>query len=91
MLNKLKTDTKGYDIRFIPVESFDKEILSKATLETFPISTQRINWVDDDFMNDDSFEFDFEAFEIIDSGAVYLNPKHFSVEQLIAVLNNPYA
>ena len=49
---------------------------------------QNITWIDDYFMNDASIEFDFEAFEIIDSGALYLNPKHFSVEQFISVLKS---
>lgn len=41
---------------------------------------------DDDFMNDENIEFDFEAFDIIDSNIKYVNPKHFSVLDLINAL-----
>ena len=44
--------------------------------------------VADDFLNDEDIAFDFESFEIIDSGTEYVNPKHFSVSGLINVLNN---
>lgn len=87
ILAKLKADTKEYDIQYIPVKSFEEETLNKELLEKYHGDFGRIEWIDDDFMNDDSIEFDYEAFEIIDSGALYLNPKHFSVNQLISVMN----
>ncbi len=87
MLDKLKAETKEYNIKYIPIKSFEEEFLNKALLESHLDCTQDIEWVDDDFMNDDTIEFDFDAFEIIDSGVTYLNPNHFSVEQLISVLN----
>lgn len=43
-------------------------------------------WIDDDFMSDENIEFDFEAFDSIDSGEKYLNPKHFSLENSIDTL-----
>ena len=42
-----------------------------------------IRWIDDVFLNDEKIEFDYEAFDIIDSGAEYINPKHFSAKELI--------
>ena len=44
--------------------------------------------IDDDFMNDDTIAFDYDAFDLIDSGIAYLNPCHFSVNQLITALKN---
>lgn len=88
MLSKLKADTEEYNIQFCPVESFEEEFLTKEELEPYLDCVNGINWVDDDFMNDESIEFDFDAFEKIDSGEIYLNPKHFSVNQLVAVLNS---
>ena len=41
------------------------------------------NYIDDDFMNYEDAEFDFVAFCKIDDGIHYLNPKHFSIQQLI--------
>lgn len=38
-------------------------------------------------MSDENIEFDFEAFEIIDSGEKYVNPKHFSVVDIVAALS----
>jgi hypothetical protein len=39
------------------------------------------------FMLDENIPFDFEAFELLDSKVNYLNPKHFSVSQLVYALN----
>ncbi|SFU94150.1 hypothetical protein [Butyrivibrio sp. M55] len=86
ILSKLKAETKEYNLKFVSVENFEGEYLSKELLESYFSCLQNITWIDDDFMYDASIEFDFEAFEIIDSGALYLNPKHFSVEQFISVL-----
>ena len=89
MQSKLLNDTEGYNISFIPVESFEVECLNRETLEQISEyfnNWESILWVDDDFMNDENREFDFPAFEIIDSGTKYLNPRHFSLKQLISVL-----
>lgn len=89
MLSKLMTDTEGYNVSLIPVENFSEECLSLEDLEQvseFSDYLKGINMIDDDFMYDENKEFDFAAFEIIDSGAKFINPKHFSVEQLISVL-----
>ncbi len=87
MLNMLKEDTKEYDVKFIPVENFDAEILTREAVESWLNGAKDIKWIDDDFMNGEEIEFDFAVFETIDSGITYLNPKHFSAEQLISVLN----
>ncbi|SKA71067.1 hypothetical protein SAMN02745111_02152 [Eubacterium uniforme] len=87
LLTKLKADTEEFDIKYIPVKNFETEVLNKELLEEYFDKSRKIEWIDDDFMNDDSIEFDYEAFEIIESGIKYLNPKHFSVNQLISSLN----
>lgn len=63
---KFCKDTKDYKFSYIRIESLLEEY-------------KGIIWIDDDFMNDDTMEFDYEAFEVIDSGVDYLNPKHFSI------------
>lgn len=52
-----------------------------------PEFLQDIIWINDDFMLDENIPFDFEAFELIDRKVNYLNPKHFSVSQLVYALN----
>ena len=87
-LVKLEEDTREYNMRFVPIKSFDAEILSQKSLETMMHMPQDFKWIDDDFMNDDTIAFDYEAFDLIDSGVAYLNPCHFSVNQLISALKN---
>lgn len=48
----------------------------------------KVVWIDDDFLSDESIQFDFKAFEIIENKIIYLNPKHFSVLQLINALRH---
>lgn len=88
MFQKLKHDTEGYNISLIAVEDFDSEVLKKEDI--MPITDYYIEpiWIDDDFMRDETIPFDFDAFEVIDSGVKYLNPKHFSVRQLVAAIDD---
>ncbi len=83
MLAKFQADTEEYGLIYIPVDSFDAEEFYLDRQMKIPHFLEPIMWIDDDFMNDENIEFDFEAFDIIDSGEKYLNPKHFSVEKLI--------
>ena len=39
-------------------------------------------------MTDETIPFDFDSFAFMDDGVPYLNPKHFSVMQLIAVMES---
>lgn len=52
-----------------------------------PKTFGNVEWIDDDFMNDENIPFDYDSFEKIDSGIPYLNPKHFSVKNLVSVAN----
>ena len=52
-----------------------------------PLLLKNVIWINDDFMNDEDIEFDFEAFEMIDGGEKYMNPKHFSVADLVDALS----
>jgi hypothetical protein len=83
MMDKFQADTEEYGLVYIPVESFEAEEFYLDTEMEIPHLLESIIWVDDDFMSDENIEFDFETFDIIDSGEKYLNPKHFSVENLI--------
>ncbi len=51
-----------------------------------PSFLSKITWISDDFLSDENIDFDFEAFEIIDSGVIYLNPNHFSVMEMITAI-----
>ena len=53
-----------------------------------PDYLQEIIWIDDDFLSDDKLDFDYDAFELIDSKVSYLNPKHFSVYQMVCALKS---
>ncbi len=83
MVAKLQADTEEYGLVYIPVDSFVAEEFYLDMEMRIPHLLESVVWVDDDFMSDENMEFDFEAFDIIDSGEKYLNPKHFSVENLI--------
>lgn len=82
---KLKKETEEYGITYIAVDDFYQELLC-IDVENVPECLKNIIWIDDDFMSDENIPFDFEAFELIDSRVNYLNPKHFSVSQLINAL-----
>lgn len=86
MLTKLKKDTEEYELVCIPVNSFEKDEFYIDREMKIPLLLKNIIWIDDDFMNDENIEFDFEAFDIIDSGEKYINPKHFSVMDLVNAL-----
>jgi len=88
MLEKLQNDTKEYGITYIAVDNFETEILFVNQEKELPEYLNEVVWIDDDFLRDESIPFDYEAFEIIDSKVEYLNPKHFSVIQLIRVLES---
>lgn len=87
MHQKLKKDTEEYELVFIPVHSFETEELYIDIEKEIPAFLKNIVWADDDFMSDENIEFDFETFEIIDSGKKYVNPKHFSVADIVAALS----
>lgn len=82
---KLKKETEEYGVTYIVVDNFYQELLCVSTAN-IPEYLKDIIWIDDDFMSDENITFDFEAFELIDSKVNYLNPKHFSVLQLINAL-----
>ena len=88
MMEKIKQDTEEYGLIYIPVNSFDREELCINQERELPDFLKNVLWIDDDFLNDGSIPFDFSAFDIIDSGNPYVNPKHFSVSELFRVLQN---
>ncbi|MGN0426960.1 MAG: hypothetical protein ACI4F0_04075 [Agathobacter sp.] len=88
MREKIQQDTEEYGLIYISVNSFDDEELYIDQEMELPDFLKHVLWVDDDFMNDGSIPFDFSAFDIIDSGKEYVNPKHFSVSTLFKVLKS---
>lgn len=89
MLTKFKNDTEEYALVCISVNSFEADEFYIDREMPIPLLLKNIIWIDDDFMNDENIEFDYEAFDIIDSGEKYINPKHFSVVNLVdALLEN---
>ncbi|MCI9155837.1 MAG: transposase [Lawsonibacter sp.] len=86
-LEKFRADTAGYGITYIPVPDFGQEVLQCAHIHRLPREFSNIVWIDDDFMDDETILFDFDSFALIEDGVEYLNPKHFSVKQLIRVFD----
>ena len=80
----------AYNPTVIPVESLDKECLCIDTEEYIPELFSVIKWIDDDFLNDESIEFDYDAFYLIDDDIRYLNPKHFSPTAMFQYLKYHY-
>ena len=83
MLDMFCKDTKEYGITYIPVTGFEKKEFMLSKYDTLPEFMSNVRWIRDDFLYDDSIEFDFVAFEEIDNGTDYLNPDHFSVKELV--------
>ena len=80
---KIKTDLKGYGFSYVCFPSLTDEVCCCTNSAILPEAFQDIMWIADDFLFDENIEFDFAAFAKIDDGVRYLNPVHFSVEQLI--------
>ncbi len=89
-LKKFKEDTAEYELNYIGVPSMQKVILQCNCIDSLPTEFSQLLWIDDDFMDDEKIPFDFDAFGIIDEGKEYLNPKHFSVNQLIKFTQKLY-
>lgn len=86
-LEKLQQETEEYCITYFSVDDFTKEQLCVDLSRKLPEYLKDILWVNDDFLTDETIPFDYDAFEIIDGNADYLNPAHFSVLQLLRELN----
>ena len=82
-IQKFIDDTAEYELEYLAVPSMQEEILRCNHTDSLPSEFSSLLWIDDDFMNDENIPFDFAKFAIIDEGKAYLNPKHFSVNQLI--------
>ncbi|MCI7350738.1 MAG: transposase [Ruminococcus sp.] len=85
-LNKFISDTAEYALSYLPVKSFSEDEFCISPTDRLPLQFQKIIFINDDFLNDEKIEFDYELFEIIDSGAKYLNPNHFSINDLVSYL-----
>lgn len=85
-IQKFQEDTANYGICCIPISDFEQELLQCAHINLLPREFSGIVWLDDDFMDDENIPFDFDSFSLIDEGVPYLNPKHFSVVQLMRVM-----
>ncbi len=87
VLEKFKRDTEEYNMTIIPVDDLDGQELSINDECSFPDYVSAVTWIRDDFLYDKDIEFDYDAFEKIDSGMKYLNPDHFSVKELIRAIH----
>ncbi len=87
-MKKFREDTEEYKLKYIGVPSMQEMILQCNCIESLPTEFSQLLWIDDDFLYDEKIPFDFDAFAIIDEGKDYLNPKHFSVNQLIKFTQN---
>ena len=87
VLEKFKRDTEEYNMTIIPVDDLDGQELSINVECSLPDYVSAVTWIRDDFLYDKDIEFDYDAFEKIDSGMKYLNPDHFSVKELIRAIH----
>ena len=90
IFNKFIEDTIEYGFIYIPVKSFELNEFFIDLNNKNPEILENITFIDDDFLWDENIEFDFKAFESIDNGTKYLNPKHFSIIELINILKQQY-
>ena len=88
MLEKFKKDTEEYNITIIPVKNIDNEELCVDDIDSLPEFLSDVKWINDDFLTDENIDFDFDSFELIDSGIIYLNPNHFSVFEMILAIKD---
>ena len=82
-LERFVNDTVDYHIHYVGVDSLDKECIECRRYFDYCEHILPALWIDDDFLNNEKLEFDYEKFELIDTGIKYLNPKHFSVKNFV--------
>lgn len=84
---KFKADTKGFGYSYVGFPSLIDEVCCCSNPVMLPEIFQKVVWINDDFLYDENIEFDFAAFVKIDDGVQFVNPAHFSVEQLVAFID----
>ena len=89
VLEKFERDTEEYKMTIISVDDLDVQELSIDVECDLPDYFLSVIWIRDDYLYDKEIEFDYDAFEKIDSGIMYLNPEHFSVKELIKAIHYP--
>lgn len=89
IFDKFVKDTFEYGLHYIPVSDFSQKEFFIELTEEIPDLFRKITWINDDFLDDEHLEFDFEAFYKIDDGIRYINPNHFSINELIFFLQSP--
>ena len=88
LLQKFREDISEYNSTIIPISDFDLQECCVKETEYLPDFLSNIRWINDDFLSDENLDFDFKAFETIDEGVDYLNPNHFSVNELIMFIRS---
>lgn len=83
---KFTEDTSDFGLTYISVPNFQCETLKCSRPDLLPCAFSKIIWLNDDFLNYENIPFDYAAFALIDDGVKYLNPNHFSVTQLIRIM-----
>ena len=86
VFQKFSKDISEYNTTIIPVSDFDEQELSVNEREYLPGFFSDICWIRDDFLSNEDIEFDYDAFEVIDDGVDYINPDHFSVNEIISYI-----
>lgn len=87
-IQKFNKNISEYGISCISIPSFEDKILQCSHTDLLPCEFSNIVWIDDDFMDNENILFDYDSFALIDEGINYLNPKHFSVAQLIMIMES---
>lgn len=88
LLQKFRNDIKEYNTTIIPIKDFDIQECRIDETAHLPEFLSNIIWIRDDFLSDENIDFDYEAFDRIDDGIEYINPDHFSVNEMISIVRN---
>lgn len=89
IFDKFVADTSEYGFLYIPVSDFSQKEFFVELSKEIPDMFKKITWIDDGFLYNENKEFDFEVFYKIDDGIKYINPNHFSINDLIFFLKSP--
>ena len=88
LLQKFSEDISEYNTTIIPIRDFDLQECCIKENVYLPDFLSNIRWIRDDFLSNKNLDFDFTAFEEIDDGVEYVNPDHFSINEIIMFIKS---
>ena len=88
LLQKFSEDISEYNTTIIPIRDFDLQECCIKENVYLPDFLSNIRWIRDDFLSNENLDFDYTAFEEIDDGVEYVNPDHFSINEIIMFIKS---